>query len=212
MARQGKMYGSPFHVETMSYAYAVEHENSGYTIPQKIIKCKYHLMATNTCELWNSGYEKCAAHKCRYIGSIQKRTASCNNCAFFLDGCRNPKRAHQEKGNAQKASYCCFYVGKEMEPKYSQFRRCMLRIEYTSEYKRLKEKISARNRTIRNFQKELQACNEGSSNYKYFQDKIKEKQALSKQEIARMEYLKEQLNKLGGPLEKWIFKKPGKRR
>ena len=212
MSRKGKMNNSPFHIETISYVYAIEHENSGYIIPDNAVKCDSLVKSTNACTRWNSGYTNCLAHKCRYNGGKAQRSVGCKKCAFFLTDCRNPKKPEKEKLAPNEASFCCYYIGKETEPRYSQIRRCVLRIEYTSEYKALSKKCSRRRGTIRNFQRELQLCDERSPDYKYLQDKIKEKEALNRQDYERKEKLKEQIDKLGGPLEKWEFKEPRKRR
>ena len=212
MAHKGKMNSSPFHVESVTYAYAIEHENSGYNVPEKAVKCDCLVRSTNACTLWNSGYKNCFAYKCRYGGGIKKRDARCKSCAFYLKKCRNPKKPQNKQISTEEAAFCCYYIGTGMEPKYSQIRRCVLRIAYTSEYRTLQSDIDKRNKTIRKFQKELQACDKSSSDYKYLQDKIEEKKNLSEQNRARMANLKAQLDKLGGPLEKWEFKEPRKRR
>jgi hypothetical protein len=59
------------------------------------------------------------------------------------------------EAKVEDASFCCYYVGKEMEPRYSQVRRCVFRITYTSEYRTLQSGIDKRNKAIRKFQQEF---------------------------------------------------------
>ena len=108
MARQGKLSGSPFHVENMFYKYAIENESNDCRFPHKKPNCAYFKINGNACSLFNSGFQTCAAYKCRYLQQVHRRDKTCNQCAYYFR-----KQCAHSKGKRTTdpsiASYCCFF-------------------------------------------------------------------------------------------------------
>jgi len=195
MTRQGKMHSSPFHVETSSYKYAIEHENDGYLVTQAPVKCPHLLRSTNACSLWNSGYEKCMAFKCPYIGGTEQRNTSCQKCAFFYQKkCCNPMRPFRSHPDTKDASFCCFFVGEENEEQYLKIKKYILRIMYTAEYNQLQQKLCIHQKSIRRCERELSLYEKNASYCQYLQNKLEKQTRQAAAKSKRMEVLKDTLH------------------
>lgn len=108
MARHGKLSGSPFHIEDVFYKYAVEKENDDYRFTHEKTQCPYIKIKGNVCGLFNSGHKICAVHKCRFFQQSQRRSQTCDQCAYFYGGHCVHKKG-QRTDDPTIASYCCFF-------------------------------------------------------------------------------------------------------
>ncbi len=124
MSRQGKMHGSPFHVETKQYKYAIENENEDYQPKRIEVDCEFYSHGGYKCLKWNSGSQNCKYFKCRYYlkkhprkENSPTRYISCMSCKYNSGKkCIHPKKPSSIKLASDEANYCCFFNGK-VKPK-----------------------------------------------------------------------------------------------
>ena len=108
MSRQGRMHGSPFHVETSRYKYAVEHEVEPYPFSKQRPNCTYYINTNHSCSLWNSGFSQCNSHKCPYLRDGLRRHGTCLECAFFYNEvCYNNHKPTKTTVSEAEAAFCC---------------------------------------------------------------------------------------------------------
>jgi len=151
--RQGRMHGSPFHVESEFYKYAVEHENEGLPIQHESVKCGYRNKFL--CELWNSSFGSCQSHRCLYIKRKSLPPKNCVECAFYNNGCCHGK-APAKKEKTRVATYCCFYVSEADNPeKYARIRAIIRRIKLSNAIEEAKTQLIRKNKVKRQFEKQL---------------------------------------------------------
>lgn len=198
MSRQGKLHSSPFHIESLQYKYAIEHENDGYAIPQRIIQCRYRIKSTNACTLWNSGYKYCLAHKCKVVND-HAHGKPCKECAFFFSDCKHPNKPLREKAKDNSARYCAFFLDTDDRPRFVHVRRHIIQTECTAEIKVLKQKITRHKRLIKQCERELSSSEIRPSDIGYLKDKIRQKEDSIIDATSRIAFLSNQLEKIQGP-------------
>lgn len=209
MAR-GKMSGSPFHVESLRYKYAIEHENDDCDFKSKPVDCPHLFKKSKQCLLWNSGYRYCSHFKCRCIAAIPQRKSTCNSCAYFYsDNCFCPQKPPKIKVNCSDASFCCFYISEyEDQSKYHFLQRCCKRIFYTHKVNDCLKKINSKDLYVRQARKELNEEKTSDDDKIYLNRKIaaklseKEKIKLSLSEYSAI------LQSVGGPLSQFPRRLP----
>ena len=94
---------------------AIEKENSDILQPRENkINCSYYDKKNKDCRMWNSGVQKCAMYKCRFIKKIDRRKANCADCAYLYENiCCHPKRLSKDTVSKNEAEYCFYYIGEE---------------------------------------------------------------------------------------------------
>ena len=204
MARQGKMNSSPFHIETRAYKYAVEHENEGYQILEKQNDCTFYSAKTEHCTLWNSGYQLCNKHRCRFRISGLRRLGNCASCAYCYKGCQHPKKPLKDSVKGEKASFCAFFVTKQMDSrKYHALHDCAERIVLSSELKRARKIVKSGNRFIKQSQNELGKMEVGTASYQSLVAQIDRKKARVRENSDLIDNLERRLDALGGIMTEW---------
>ena len=105
------MANSPFHVETGAYKYAIEHELDGYPVKGTPVICEWR--RKQLCTLWNSGFQKCSAFKCKFLHHHLRNNYVCSQCAY------GKKCVHADRkvpfGEQDVASYCCFFLNEKID-------------------------------------------------------------------------------------------------
>ena len=203
MARQGKLHSSPFHIETASYMYAIEHENDGYAIKREATECAYVDKSKTRCSLWNSGFGKCFAFKCPYKQSeLQRSNAKCGVCAFFYNGkCKQPLNPQPNTEHKDEARYCKYFLSEqEQKERYWAVRKSFYQIMLTRELDGYERRIKAWQRYIKKAKKEIARYEVGTDDYVYLNNKISDRDQLIAQAVLRIVDLKSKLQRLGGPL------------
>lgn len=203
MARQGKMHGSPFHVENQFYKYAVEHDGVD-NVKADNPKCEYWTPGSSVCKKWNVANGKLCKHfVCRYYRAETRRKNICAQCAFCYNlKCKHPTRPPKEP-DTDDASFCYFYIGrKDDEKKFTYIRTCLERIALTEEKNYLTQSIRKKNKYIRQATKSLQDAEKDSELHKFYTDKIKAKLVDIQKQSDELMIIKDKLEQLGGDLDK----------
>lgn len=209
MARQGKMHSSPFHIETASYKYAIEHESDDCVSRSSAIDCK-HIVSNHNCNLWNSGFTKCMSFKCRHYQKIMQRVdARCSLCAFYFEkNCHHPHKPLKDKAKGDAALYCCFYICEtEKSTKYhriaSDEHRHYLKVQLDIQRK----VVARRQKQISDAEKEMLKLDPSSTEYAYLQTKIATRKKALQQAETTVEQIRSKLERLGGELREQPSKK-----
>lgn len=208
MARQGKMHGSPFHVENQFYKYAVEHDGVD-KIKSEHPNCEYWTPGSSVCKKWNVANGKLCKHfVCRFYKTETRRKNICAQCAFCYNlNCKHPKRPPKEP-ETDDASFCYYFFGKkDDEKKFNYIRTCLERISLTEEKHYIERSISKKNKYIRQATKALQDVKQGSELHKFYTDKIKAKNADAQKQAEELSKIIKRLEQLGGELDKLPTKK-----
>ena len=202
MPKQGKLHSSPFHVETIQYKYAIEHENDGYVIPTSKVECN-HKTGKQICRLWNSGFKMCTAHKCHYNQLSMRRTGeSCCTCAYYWKKCVHPQCASREKIDATAAEYCCYLLTEaDNQDKYHYIKNSIVRMDLTRLLHKNEHLIKSRTKYIKEAEQEMKQYEPTDGTYLYLAKKVAER----RKQIAAAEKLvirlKADLERLGGELQ-----------
>lgn len=169
MSRHGKLSGSPFQVESIFYKYAIENECNDCQLKKEIPQCPHYKLKNNSCGLFNSGYQACAAHKCRFLRLEQRRNNTCHQCAYFYDGYCAHKKG-QKTTNPSIASYCCFFNNEPVTVK--RVRNDILISVLKNEIETCNITIKRSKKYIKEAQKELTSNKVSESDRKYLENKI----------------------------------------
>lgn len=169
MSRHGKLSGSPFQVESIFYKYAIENECNDCQLKKEIPQCPHYKLKNNSCGLFNSGYQACAAHKCRFFRLEQRRNNTCHQCAYFYDGYCAHKKG-QKTTNLSIASYCCFFNNEPVTVK--RVRNDILISVLKNEIETCNITIKRSKKYIKEAQKELTSNKVSESDRKYLENKI----------------------------------------
>ena len=203
MGRQGKMHGSPFHVETQFYKYAVEHDGID-NIKSENPKCEYWTPGSGVCKKWNVANGKLCKHfVCHFYKTEMRRKNICAQCAFCYNlKCKHPKCPTDEPVS-DDASFCYYFIGKrDDEKKFVYIRSCLERIALTEEKLYIERSIRKKNKYIKQAQHSVSVAEKGSETYKFYIDKIRAKQVDAQKQSAKLDAIKKKLEQLGGELDK----------
>jgi|GEM_PF-5403955 len=190
MARQGKLSGSPFHVENMFYKYAIENESNDCRFPHKKPNCAYFKINGNAYSLFNSGFQTCAAYKCRYLQQVHRRDKTCNQCAYYFR-----KQCAHSKGKRTTdpsiASYCCFF--NDNPEKVKQVQNSVTIVALRSEIEKCKTSIKRSKKYINEAEKELASPKVRADDLNYLRDKIASRQSRIQAFEKRLSLLSQEL-------------------
>ena len=200
MARQGKLHSSPFHVETVQYMYAIEHENESEYVPSSEPVCAFHNRVKRRCEKWNSGYPQCESHRCRYLNSSTRRHAVCSDCAFcYCDKCFHQKAPVNLSPEPEEGSFCYFFCSEHKQPnKFRYVRKNCERLVISQKMKACRTAIKSKKKYIKQADRELDQETTPKDTREYLQAKcsrFNEEIAVLTEQLARLET---RVNKLGG--------------
>ena len=200
MGRQGKMHGSPFHVESPQYRYAIEHE---YTIQSTPVKCDNLSERSGHCNLWNIEYTSCTSHRCKYYRVDLQRTNTCLDCAYSYEKkCFHPKHPIKNRFDVNAAHYCSYFYGLETGEEYFYvIRNFCKRIALTKLVESHQQKIQSKTRYIHRAKEKLSDPKITAANKAYLEANIKRKTAKQLTAQKKLEQYLAEFSDAGGPLK-----------
>ena len=213
MARQGKMHGSPFHVENQFYKYAVEHDGVD-NIKSEHPNCEYWTPGSSVCKKWNVANGKLCKHfVCRFYKTETRRKNICAQCAFCYNlKCKHPKRPPKEP-ETNDASFCYYFLGKkDDEKKFNYIRTCLERIALTEEKRNLHSSINSKYKYIRKAKAALKLTEPNSETYKQYISKIKAKEVDAQKQTEELASVNKRLLQLGGELDELPTRKKNRKK
>ena len=204
---QGKLHGSPFHVESRQYTYAIEHETVDCYEKESPNACPYFEKNSKRCRLWNSGMQHCIIKSCRFINDEQRAGKTCDSCAYcFQNECFMPLKRNMPPFSQEVAQYCSFCCGKG-HASFSTIRRYCERITLTRIADACHKKIIGKEKYIRKAKAELADPRCKDSDRQYLENKIQAKAAERDIEISAFAQANARLNELGGRLTSFPTRK-----
>ena len=203
MSRQGRMHGSPCHVETSRYKYAVEHEVEPYPFSKQRPNCTYYINTNHSCSLWNSGFSQCNSHKCPYLQDGLRRHGTCLECAFFYNEvCYNNHKPTKTTVSEAEAAFCCFFICEaHNRQQFRYIRSACERYYFTCVAKNLEKQIQSKNKYISQAKKELQSKKLHEADVDFLTEKIAGKQAERQQLLIDLKSCNDKIASVGGRVE-----------
>ena len=202
MGRQGKLHSSPFHVESPTYKYAVEHEIDARTISYDLPECAWRDKTKTRCKKWNTGFAKCENHRCPLINMERHRVAQCYECAYcYEEICYHQNVPEKQEFSPSEAEYCCYYLDRCQDPqKYTYIQRQCERFRLSLLSQECRKRIVSKGKYIRQASKEIAAQSTSKEDRAYLIAKctrFETEQAALRETLSRCE---NRLDELGGAI------------
>ena len=203
MGRQGKMHGSPFHVENQFYKYAVEHE-SGCDFQSVKPQCEYYSSGAGICKKWNAYHgQRCRYFECRLHKKESQRKFSCTACAYFYSKkCFNSKCPINERKNNDAPFYRYFLNEKTNPQKYTLVKTKIEYLSLTAEKKALEDGIKSKKKYIRKSLATLTPLNENPEMHNQQMYRINDKRSQANQQENRLSQICDKIKQLEIDLKK----------